>query len=68
MQTELKPCPFCGGEAILIKDFKEGEALHHPSVVVKCDTCGCNTGHYIVGCYGMGATMRDVINAWNRRV
>lgn len=35
MTEELKPCPFCGGKAILI----------YPSnrKMVKCTQCGCTT-------------------------
>ena len=54
---ELKPCPFCGGEA---------QAYIMPCIgssdrgyVVECDQCWAKTGYY---------ELRDgAIAAWNRR-
>lgn len=59
MSNELKPCPFCGGEAkILIHTF---HALPLPSnVQVGCTKCGCRTDPW----YG---TKREAIDAWNTR-
>ena len=68
--TELKPCPFCGGEKIIITDCRELE---------KCNNFGkCESIHsYTVCCDfrqgGCGATSgyrsneEDAIEAWNRR-
>ena len=50
-QTELKPCPFCGGEAKLgwYRDF----------YYIRCKNCGIRTL--------VEFTMRRAIEAWNRR-
>ena len=53
----LIPCPFCGGEAVLIKN-PEGFDTH----CVKCSTCGCNTGAYLGG-----DSLQNAVDAWNRR-
>lgn len=64
MQVELKPCPFCGGEA---------QALHRTNTGATADWCG--PVDYWVSCMGdCGAStcmhgMRDeAIAAWNTRV
>lgn len=54
----LKPCPFCGEEAILVKN-PEGFDTH----LVKCSICGCNTGAYLGG-----NSLQNAVDAWNQRV
>lgn len=39
--NELKPCPFCGGEAELIHEHRKGWALTGSVVRCKNDHCGC---------------------------
>lgn len=54
MNDELKPCPFCGGEAeLLIVPNREAEW------VVKCLNKCCNQFPR--------ASKEEAINAWNRR-
>lgn len=66
--SDLKPCPFCGGEAILCKDLKPDGHCSYKVAYVKCQDCGCNTGAYIIdGYYGVKTTVNDAIKAWNRR-
>lgn len=54
MSEELKPCPFCGGEANLYKYAKNGKFL------VRCEYCGVETIYF--------GTEEIAIKAWNRRV
>lgn len=69
--TELKPCPFCGGEAkVMVCDGSStyctdigteqfmGRKMSH--CLVRCERCGVKTKAYL--------TRRGVFNAWNRRV
>lgn len=58
--TELKPCPFCGGEAIL---SKKGSYYS-----IECDKCGCGTklcGSYM---YSNEKNRKEAAKRWNRRV
>ena len=49
--NELKPCPFCGGEADIIEDsFCYG---------VECFNCKANSTYF--------SNAKDAIAAWNRR-
>ena len=50
--AELKPCPFCGGEAKLRSYYKD----HH----VYCTKCYASTMKY-------SPTETKAIEAWNRR-
>lgn len=58
--AELKPCPFCGGEAILRKDGNR-------NVWVECKSCFCGTA-YAGGASPMETLENVVIHDWNRRV
>ena len=53
MSDELKPCPFCGGEAKL----KEAEYL---GVFIVCSKCGTKTS------YRLSRSL--VVKMWNNRV
>lgn len=61
-EIKLKPCPFCGGEAVLITESVKEYNSYVPGANVKCRACGCNTGAYIDF-----TAPRSAINAWNRR-
>lgn len=56
MATELKPCPFCGGEA-KIRDFSTPDL--EPEIGVFCTNCRGQTFVY--------ETEAEAIEAWNRR-
>ena len=69
-ETELKPCPFCGGKPrVLVCD---GSGQYHSNLgtvvyygrkmthlLIMCDKCHIRTQAYL--------TRRGVFNAWNRR-
>lgn len=70
MPNELKPCPFCGGEAEV--KVCDGAGCHYAKIgtdvlfgrkmthcLVRCEGCGVKTKAYL--------TRRGVFNAWNRR-
>lgn len=56
--TELKPCPFCGGDVRI--------DAHGPTYmrdfIITCDNC-----NYYFMLDALDATENDLIKAWNRR-
>lgn len=64
-KVELKPCPFCGGKAIIneIPPHTHGLAKFMPDcsgeVFIECTNCTC----------GISANSKnEAITAWNRRM
>lgn len=53
MNKELKPCPFCGGEAEIKND------LGNDCVYISCKWCHCNSR--------LSENQEEVIEAWNTR-
>ena len=60
MNIELKPCPFCGGQAELRVKMNEG-------VTVQCSKCDVQTRSWVDFGHGTNA-VRTVVEAWNRRI
>lgn len=55
--SELKPCPFCGGSAVLLPHrFSDGFVC----CGIVCRVCSARTSHFY-------ATEKEAIEAWNRR-
>ena len=69
MDNIIKPCPFCGGMAILDSNYNYSKHLYYVSV--KCDTCGAQGKAYKqieTPKTGLGPeAFRLAINAWNTR-
>jgi Lar family restriction alleviation protein len=60
MSEELKPCPFCGGEAASVTYPGDGRGQ---SYAVNCIACGVNNR----GRVGW-PTNEEAASAWNRRI
>jgi Lar family restriction alleviation protein len=61
--SELKPCPFCGGENIVMRDVCGlfGKSAHTRTYrYMQCRDCMSQTGFH--------GTKPKTIEAWNRRV
>ena len=60
--AELKPCPFCGGTDILMRDVSGmfGKSSHARTYhYVQCSDCFSQTGYH--------GTKSKTIEAWNTR-
>lgn len=60
MTEELKPCPFCGGDAELQDDIGRESTIFYRAV---CADVECQ-GHY---CNNWSMTQQRAISAWNTR-
>lgn len=67
----MKPCPFCGGTAVI----KIGELIGNRSTYVTCTRCHCITNRFAIGF--LLASKREVseeeaiqkaIDKWNQRI
>ena len=59
---KLKPCPFCGGEAVL-EDLGGPTVFGEGRYFVKCTNPKCGEEQS-----GLWATKQTAIKRWNRRV
>ena len=55
---DLKPCPFCGGEARILPYIEHEETWYR----VRCTKCPADVGRHWF------SLKLEAINAWNRRV
>lgn len=65
--SELKPCPFCGGEAILCKSFSPDGNYLYDTVHVMCTSCHCRTKDFMTSIH-YDNVYKVAIDAWNMRV
>jgi Lar family restriction alleviation protein len=67
---ELKPCPFCGGEAVQGRSFGFDSHGHLDEYYIYCFTCGAKGPAYDKENDILRLTERTVrkaADAWNRR-
>lgn len=43
-RVELKPCPFCGGEAVLSEHRRDERYGYNTDYLIQCGTCGASAG------------------------
>ena len=60
-ESELKPCPFCGGKA----EFGVNPNTFCKTIWVYCQKCGAETKHFEIDLYSCAA--KNAAEAWNRR-
>ena len=71
--TELKPCPFCGGEAFLeegTRAFIHGKSTR--VAYIRCRRCNARSNRYDLAEFGKTSTSAEArklaVEAWNRRI
>lgn len=67
MNAELKPCPFCGGEAKIINYTNKEVSPHKNKTYVECSKCNSGTGVFTQKGVSI-EYIQEAIEAWNRRV
>ena len=60
---ELKPCPFCGGEA----EHRTDRELNGVTDWIECTNCSCQTRTYYTHIKTEIDQEKQAIKAWNRR-
>ena len=65
--NELKPCPFCGGEAEVIRSTR---SMCYEEYRVGCGKCGAMVKNFSNPLWKVSYfdTEAEAIEAWNRRV
>ena len=58
---KLKPCPFCGGEAVVVRAKSTSYFKREVPYKVKCGHCPCALA------YTFFKSKEQAIAAWNRR-
>ena len=65
MENELKPCPFCGGQAELREYLAFGRIK---SYTVRCkNMCAVTCGHRNANGKWRATQKKEAIETWNRR-
>lgn len=65
--ADLKPCPFCGGEAELYRMKRDGRkvmGIYHMIATIKCTGC---TAQVSQAGYCEERAIKNAANMWNRR-
>ena len=64
--SELKPCPFCGGEAVLLLRCRNGipSGDAGTEAVIQCNKCNVKFTRWALK---KNWAKESVIDAWNRR-
>ena len=64
MQTELKPCPFCGNPNVLLRNVEYDKTLW----IIECNQCHMETAaKHMDLIHGRKSTHDDLVKTWNRR-
>ena len=67
-KIELKPCPFCGGNA-KIESIPPDEQYETTAYYISCEHCGSSTsfGYIYADKTARECTRKETVDKWNRR-
>ena len=66
--SELKRCPFCGGEAKTEEHFKQWDGRYYEVTHISCRLCGCSSNTISeMECKDRKKRKEEAIAAWNAR-
>ena len=69
LNSQLKPCPFCGGPAKIIERTKPDGYCSYAVKLVRCEACRAQTEERTAdGYYGEYCSDEEIVECWNRRV
>lgn len=69
LNSELLPCPFCGGKAEIRNETIMDPPFNYQRVYVSCLECGASTDRKISdGYYGQHCSDEEIAALWNRRI
>lgn len=67
LSERLKPCPFCGGKAIICQEVKWVGEKHIEPIHISCIGCGIKTPKRL-GDIGTEHNSEKLIEMWNMRI
>ncbi len=68
INSQLKPCPFCGGPAKIIEKTEPDGYCSYTVKLVRCEACHAQTeGRTADGYYGEYCSDKEIAECWNRR-
>lgn len=68
--TNLKKCPFCGGEAETYRTVVKAGGHYCDAAAVRCKVCGARTGYVLFDArkHPNGEEYEEAERTWNKRV
>lgn len=67
-KVELRPCPFCGGPARIVKETRSDGMVTYKVGFAQCWKCAARSAILTTGgYYGLFATDEEISERWNRR-
>lgn len=68
LNSQLKPCPFCGGPAKIIEKTDPDGYCSYTVKLVRCEACHAQTEERTAdGYYGEYCSDEEIAECWNRR-
>lgn len=68
-RKDLKPCPFCGGEALIKYDKRMSNGCKVDMAMIFCNSCGCRTPEFAhsIDDFDKEKFEDTLVSHWNQR-